>query len=300
MQDINQRFSPEYKSNASPVLQTSNASPTTNVYIKEASSKYYRSGSNSPVGFKERYVSEIKPDRYGLQTKTEERSREYFGGDVKTLNSSFETEPKSFDSQISDYRSSPDAKSFEPVSGRYDYRRDEAQNISKDKDYYRSNPEIHRRYVQDVRRYEESYHDSLRRDKHENRVNKESRFTTDRFLDPGERKDKLGDSGRFSFTFVKDGGGGFSCIFFTVIGLVISYRAGIENDFKSRDSFCYRRRHMGLDSEEDEGFASSLLIASERQHTEENINRPRYRLTDCRDDDPYRHLETMDRYRSEY
>ncbi|XP_057659153.1 uncharacterized protein LOC130895699 isoform X2 [Diorhabda carinulata] len=80
--------------------------------------------------------------------------------------------------------------------------------------------------------------------------------------------------------------------------------SGIENDFRkeSTDNFRSRSRRSRKDycnESEDEGFASSLLIASERQHTEENIGQRRHGDYDSdravsREDDPYRHVETMD------
>lgn len=109
------------------------------------------------------------------------------------------------------------------------------------------------------RDYQETYHDSLRREK-ESRTSPTSKWSG-RYYD---HKDKLGDS-------------------------------GIENDFK-RDGTTPRsstQRREYLNDSEDEGFASSLLIASERQHTEDMINRKKGRDYDSdRDrDDSYRRLE---------
>lgn len=39
--------------------------PRKNVYVSEKTSKYFRSGSTSPVGFKEKYISETKKDSFG-------------------------------------------------------------------------------------------------------------------------------------------------------------------------------------------------------------------------------------------
>ncbi|CAH0551686.1 unnamed protein product [Brassicogethes aeneus] len=239
LNDISANHSPEY-----------NGQPA-NVYVSESSSKYYRSGSASPVGYKEKYVSETKTDKNGERYTTESRSKKYFGDHPKDIRnghnySSFENEPKSFDSQISDYRSSPENRQFEASHNRYNVR-SEKQKIFKDRDHYKSTPEIHhqRDYTNG---YRDSYHESLKREKHDDSLLNSSKYRSERYLDhsESERKDKFGDS-------------------------------GIENDFRRDSSENYRvtrpprRRDYGNESE-DEGFASSLLIASERQHTEDSIN----------------------------
>lgn len=100
-------------------LRQSPAKVTSSSYVTEKTSKYVRHGSSSPAGFTEKFRSETMTDRDGLQHKTESRSRETFGendrigqNDRYKINeyryNSFENEPKSFDSQISDYRSSPE------------------------------------------------------------------------------------------------------------------------------------------------------------------------------------------------
>ncbi|XP_017777541.1 PREDICTED: uncharacterized protein LOC108563391 [Nicrophorus vespilloides] len=247
----------------------------TNVYVTETSSRYYRSGSASPIGVKEKFVSETKTDRNGVQYTTNVHTKKYLGTDERDgfkdyRYNSFENEPKSFDSQISDYRSSPENRHFE-TSHRTSHHSSnnkytaKTEKLSKDRDYYKSNPEIaHRAYnYDDHRRYQDSYHDSLKREKHE--------AVNGKYFDQNEceRKDKFGDS-------------------------------GIENDFR-RDSGERRHRRKEFSNEsEDEGFASSLLIASERQHTEDNFakrnkkgydsDRDRYN----REDDPYRHVESME------
>lgn len=42
-----------------------NKSSKNNVYVSEKSSKYYRGGSTSPIGYKEKYVSETETDAFG-------------------------------------------------------------------------------------------------------------------------------------------------------------------------------------------------------------------------------------------
>lgn len=263
------RQSPEYTPNKS-----------TNVYISESSSKYYRGGSKSPTGYKETYTSESKTDDRGEKFRTESREKEYFGDPNDAFDSrykldylGFENEPKSFDSQISDYRSSPENRNFDPS---HDYRspynkyksKAERQTLT-NREYFKSNPEIYRRNYEDEHGTQESYHDSLRRDRYENKME-----STKRYFDNVDRKDRFGDS-------------------------------GIENDFR-RDSgdnirvSRHPRREFSNDSE-DEGFASSLLIASERQHTEDNfITRKQKHDYDSdrsyrkyeRDD--YRHVDGME------
>ncbi|XP_031328545.1 uncharacterized protein DDB_G0283697 isoform X1 [Photinus pyralis] len=231
-----------------------------NQYVSET--KYYRHGSSSPVGYTETYVTKSKTDRNGNTQTTKTHSRK---------DHRYSAEPKSIDSQIIDYRSSP-----ENVSRRnelnHDYRysrsskyvtRDEKQKLSKDREHYRSNPEIiQRNYNNNYDGYQETYHDSLKRETSTPKQRSERKYF-DR--SDSDRKDRLGDS-------------------------------GIENDFK-RSSGHYRRRRGDYNDSEDEGFASSLLIASERQHTEDNIN------TRSRDDS-FRNLEHMDykvyRGRNEY
>ncbi|KAJ8924285.1 hypothetical protein NQ315_007077, partial [Exocentrus adspersus] len=277
LQDNTMRISPEYLQNTTP----------TNVYISESTSKYYRGGSTSPVGYTEKYFSEIRKDKYGQPRKVESRSKQYFGKDsieydnrIKSNGyqyNGFDSEPKSFDSQISDYRSSPENRHFETSHNKSNsrYTNVETQKIFKDRDMYKSTPEIHQNSYRDAQ-YHDSYHDSLRREKAENRVVNSSKYRSDRYLDQteSERKDKFGDS-------------------------------GIENDFRrdSGDNFRVNRpsrsRREYCNESEDEGFASSLLIASERQHTEDNINQRRRRNYDSdransREDDSYRHLEHMD------
>lgn len=100
-------------------LRQSPAKMTSANYVTEKTSKYHRHGSSSPVGFTEKYSSETVTDRDGLQRKSESRSRETFGvsdrigqSEQSKINeyryNSLENEPKSFDSQVSDYRSSPE------------------------------------------------------------------------------------------------------------------------------------------------------------------------------------------------
>ncbi|XP_074042526.1 uncharacterized protein isoform X3 [Leptinotarsa decemlineata] len=268
LNDNSLRTSPEYIKNPTP----------TNIYVTETSSKYYRGRSGSPVGFREKYVSETRPGKYGKPHTTESRSMQFFGEaedrlDFETSNgyygNGFDSEPKSFDSQISDYRSSPENRKFE-TSHRHQVRDERQQHSLKDRTIYKSSPDIH------LRSYQES-NNSLQRDKVESRTSF-SKYASDRYMDENERKDKFVDS-------------------------------GIENDFRrdSGDNFRVTRqrpRREYCNESEDEGFASSLLIASERQHTEDNFNQRRRREYDSdrahsREDDPYRNLESME-YRSKF
>lgn len=281
------RQSPEYSPNK-----------TTNVYISESNSKYYRGGSKSPSGYKETYLAETKTDDSGEKYRNESHTKEYFGDRnqrndfdkrYKLTDYSYNgfDEPKSFDSQISDYRSSPENRIFDspdykpPYNNKYKSKMEKQQTL-KNREYYKSNPEIYRKTYDDREEPQETYHDSLRRERYENRYVSSSKYRTERYFDQTEcdRKDKFGDS-------------------------------GIENDFRrdSGENFRVSRtpvnhhREFSNDSE-DEGFASSLLIASERQHTEDNFNTRRhkhdydsdrsYRKNDSERDDPYKHTERMD------
>ncbi|XP_071054414.1 zinc finger CCCH domain-containing protein 13 [Onthophagus taurus] len=274
------RISPEY----SPKTNKNNVN---NVYITETNSKYYRSGSASPVGYKETYTSETMIDRKGEKHKTESRNRQYFGEPERITYkdrfkedyryNSFENEPKSFDSQISDYRSSPENNRYFETSQNYrsthkDKYLKTNQHIRKDRNVYKSNPEIHHRSYDNYKYddgYQETYHDSLKREKHDNRTS--SKYRNERYFDQNdnERKDKFGDS-------------------------------GIENDFRrdSGDNFKLPRsdkKREPSNESEDEGFASSLLIASERQHTEDNFARRRREARDSKEkDDHFRNLESME------
>lgn len=250
-------------SNNSPELYT----PRVNKYVSETTSRYYRHGSSSPVGFTENYRSETKTDRHGEKSITESRSRTVENDrngrnlDYNNRYDRFESEPKSLESQVSDYRSSPENGStnrkYFTSQETKEYRthskyKPKLEKLSKDRDHYKSNPEIINRnydsYKYDQDRYaSETYHDSLKRQKHESRSRDDLKHS-EKYFDDRDRKDKFGDS-------------------------------GIENDFR-RDSGenvrltrTYTQTYRSNNESEDEGFASSLLIASERQHTEDNFNK---------------------------
>lgn len=234
--DKNLKYSPE-----SPV-------PGANIYTSETTSRYHRSGSASPIGFKDKYPTESRMNGNTDQYASTQYVTKYIGDQKKSYNRyNYDYEPKSFDSQASDYRSSPENRHFEASQ---DYRNKyssklESSKVSDGRDYYKSTPDLRHEYKSNFDR-------------------------TD-----SERKDKFGDS-------------------------------GIENDFRrdSGDKFkrpTKQRRDICNDSE-DEGFASSLLIASERQHTEDSLAKKKreyeaergYRKNEA--DDAYRNIEGMDRY----
>ncbi|XP_050510243.1 uncharacterized protein LOC114328375 isoform X3 [Diabrotica virgifera virgifera] len=244
------RTSPEYLKNPYP----------TNVYVTETTSKHYKSGSSSPVGYTEKYSSETRTDKHGKHHTKESRSVQYLGNEHKERleyenrgrpnghhYNGFDNEPKSFDSQIS---SSPENRRYETS---HSYKKDEYRT------FHKSTPDIYR-----------SHQDSLQRENVERRTGS-SNYRSEYYED-SDRRERFADS-------------------------------GIENDFRrdSRDNFRSRPRHRRdyCNESEDEGFASSLLIASERQHTEDNINNRKRRDYDSdravsREDDQYRHIETMD------
>lgn len=237
--------------------------------------KYYKSGSASPVGFREKYVSETHTDKNGKPQTTESRSRRYFGEeDHENIHkrdyryNGFESEPKSFDSQLSDYRSSPENIRIFEASPHHSnkYKHKSTKQITKNKDHYKSNPEINQNcYKYDDREYRKAYHDSLKREK----INSTKRY----FDQTDERKDRFGDSG-IENDFRRDSGE--------------SFPANRSN--KPHEEFC--------NESEDEGFASSLLIASERQHTEDNFARKQKREYDSdksyHREEPFRNLENME------
>lgn len=215
-----------------------------NVYISESTSRYHRKGSESPVGFIEKHVSETHTDRFGERFNTESHTKKYFGDrkdDVEYITSGrYPYEPKSMESQLSDYRSSPESRRFEASQNRsndrYAVKVERQHRLSKERSIYQSNPEIYKHREEPS--LDNSYHDSLRRERRG--------YKSERYLDQGvgDRKDKLGDS-------------------------------GIENDIRREETYRPERRRMygvRTTESEDEGFASSLLIASERQHTEEAVN----------------------------
>ncbi|XP_018330901.1 uncharacterized protein LOC108740889 [Agrilus planipennis] len=235
-------------------------------FITEKTSKHYRHGSTSPVGFTEKYVTESRYDKDGQTLRNDYRIRENFGENSpdsaeyekryksSNYNNSFDNEPTSFDSHISDYRSSPEnsGRRFETSqtykhhhSNKYASKGD--GRLLRSREHFKSNPEItHRSYEDPFRdRYNESYHDSLRREKYEKDRRSPTKYRSERYLErnDSERKDKFGDS-------------------------------GIENDFKrdSAENFRPRSSPQREYDSEDEGFASSLLIASERQHTDDSFN----------------------------
>lgn len=256
-----------------------NGNSYANKYVSE--SKYYRHGSTSPVGYTETYATETKTDKNGNRHTTETHLRK----DLSDKNRGnfcykYNNEPKSLDSQISDYRSSPEnvARRLDTTDYKYCHSnkymsRDEKQRLNKDREQYRSNPEIIQKNY-DNYDDQETYHDSLKREKHESRTSTPKHRPERKYFDRTDfdRKDRLGDS-------------------------------GIENDFKRDSAENYRvsrastQRRDYCNESEDEGFASSLLIASERQHTEDNINNRKSKNgyeSDKGYKDDYRNIESME------
>lgn len=237
------RSSPDYQTNYSPKIDK---------YVSEKTSRYYRRGSDSPVGYSEKYIAETKVDRHGEKYSKESRTKTKYG-DYNDYNR-YDNEPKSFDSQASDYRSSPEnlntrkayfvQRSESPQAFRtiYTNKYKKSERVLKERDHYKSNPEINYNYDDRNRFVSDTFHDSLRRQKSEDSPTHKEKY----FNNIEERKDKFGDSG-IENDFRRDSGERI-------------VRSGIQS---------YRTRELSNESE-DEGFASSLLIASERQHTEDN------------------------------
>lgn len=240
----------------SPDYQNNSHSPKVDSYVCEKSSRYYRRGSSSPTGYTEKYMSETKIDKHGEKYSKESRTKTKYGDYNDYNRDRYDNEPKSFDSQASDYRSSPEnlntrksyfvprSESPQAFKTIYTNKYKKSERTLKERDHYKSNPEINYNYDDRNRFVSETFHDSLRRQKSD-----ESPKHKEKYFDSiEEKKDKFGDS-------------------------------GIENDFR-RDSGerivrsgvqSYRTRELSNESE-DEGFASSLLINSERQHTDDNAN----------------------------
>lgn len=133
-------------------------SPPSNVYLTTTtteSSRYYRTGSTSPTFEEKKYYAESTTRRGSDEKKTIESKFEkrcqanhtkiYQGdekvhlGNTKNYNErkrdSYDIdEPKSFESHGTDYRSSPE--------NRYRSKVEKKQSGLKNRDYYRSNPEI--------------------------------------------------------------------------------------------------------------------------------------------------------------
>lgn len=277
------RASPEYPNNYSPKFDQ---------YVSEKSSRYYRHGSSSPVGYTEKYTLETKVDKTGEKYQKESRSKTKYTDknetDYNDYRNRYDNEPKSLDSQVSDYRSSPEnnnrkyfvPKAESPKAFRtiYTNKYKKSERISKERDHYKSNPEIY--VYEDRNRFvSDSFHDSLRRQKSAESPKREKYFDSIE-----ERKDKFGDSG-IENDFRRDSGEN-----------VRLTRSGIQN---------YRTRELSNESE-DEGFASSLLIAPERQHVEETTNTRRSRREYDSDrevkgynkDNDYRHQDNYEYKRS--
>ncbi|XP_050308103.1 uncharacterized protein LOC126744646 isoform X2 [Anthonomus grandis grandis] len=218
-----------------------------NVFISEKSSKYYRSGAASPLDCKEKFVIESKKDDFG-ERHFESRTKRYYGTPNDPISNKYEldNEPKS----LSDYRSSPENNQFESshhTTTHNGYRTEKPKQLIKDKHIYKSTPEMY--YDNHFRSAHSSYHESLPRGNKIESKNSQ-KFRSERFLNRNEsdrRTDRLADS-------------------------------GIENDLRRDSSENYpvarpRRGDSDLYNEsEDEGFASSLLIANEKNHTDTNLH----------------------------
>ncbi|XP_060536941.1 uncharacterized protein LOC132708567 isoform X2 [Cylas formicarius] len=164
---------------------------------------------------------------------------------------SFDSEPKSFDSQASEYRSSPENRQFDPSHSLNKRTYYERHKLLKNKKIYKSTPEIHPapKYRNDNSR-DTSYHDSLRKEK------KIDPYINSKMYDLD--KSYCSNSGSIS-------------------KLDKFIDSGIETDIKRESADSYRltkasRRYKEYFNEsEDEGFASSLLINNERQHPEDRF-----------------------------
>lgn len=274
--------------------------PPANVYTTETRSKYYKSESRSPMGYNKNYTTETKingseekypNDPYIPKTYYRER----LNGDddaYKRKNYNYNGyESKNFETHLSDYRSSPENnRNFETIHYSKSSYKPEKRETLKHKEYHKSNPEIYHDSYENREGYQKTYHDSLRRERYENKYNASSKYQNERYLDQTEydRKDKFGDSG-IENDFRRDSGENFRVT-------------------RNVSSNHHHRREPSNDSE-DEGFASSLLIASERQHTDDNfMNRKQkhdydsdvsYRRSEK--EDVYRHMENVEyKYPREY
>lgn len=224
-----------------------------------------------------------------------------------------EYEPPSLDSQASGPRYSPDIKKYKSrtirtgssqdglnTHSRYTSSKYKQEKFGNSKDHYASNPEIVKRGKSNLEeQYDssrpETFHNSLRRnkqnasDKHFRNQLDYSEQTSSRSLrqhDSEERRD-LGyggetsgpESSRSRYENDRDRENKFADS-----GIENDYRKDSNGDINLRravsSSKGVRRSRGDLRNEsEDEGFASSLLIASERQHTEDNHPPPKPRYT---------------------
>lgn len=329
----NTRYTPEkdYAGNSSPI--------ETRQYTSESSSRYYKDGKNLASGFNEKYSSDIKKDKEGTLTRSENRSRSKFNPVTSTFEPVSEKEldrrefidrrlaeepretkyfsqkssryfppepeyePPSLDSQTSGPRYSPDARKYKQKGSRpYTSSQDGLHTTSRyntkhkhekfgnSRDHYASNPEI----VQKSRdEYDptrpETYHNSLRRQRHNNsdrhyRIQddylEQSSSRSLRQQDSNGKKDYLEEmsgpeSSRSRYENDRDRDNKFADS-----GIENDYRKDSNGDIHSRGAVITSSRGFHTkntrgeqrNESEDEGFASSLLIASERQHTEDNCS----------------------------
>ncbi|KAK9886216.1 hypothetical protein WA026_015735 [Henosepilachna vigintioctopunctata] len=214
----------------------------TNMFISESTLKY-KNKSVSPVGHPGLHTNSYV-DQYVMDSRKkyfEDRKDEV----EYVTNGRYPFEQKIPHNRITNSRLSPDRRHFESnhfKNDRFSNKIERQQRLSKDRAIYQSNPEIYdnKKEPHSV----DSYHDSLRREK---RV-----YRSEKYLDQNEneRKDRFGDS-----------------------GIESDIRRDCVDNIRTEPRRLYGIRNV---ESEDEGFASSLLIANERQHTEEAVNNRKF------------------------
>ncbi|XP_077283806.1 bloated isoform X2 [Arctopsyche grandis] len=213
-------------------------------------------------------------------------------------------EPPSLDSQASGPRYSPEDRKYKKAytssqdglnsTSRYKHKH---EKFGSNRDHYASNPEIAQKradaFNENRDEYDpsrpETYHNSLRRQSH-NKSDKHYRMSDDYLEQTSSRSLRQQDSnGKKDYGEETSGPESSRSRYdndrdrdnkFADSGIENDYRKDSNGDIHSRgavpssskDYHGRKPKSEPRNESEDEGFASSLLIASERQHTEDNCS----------------------------
>ncbi|GLV39616.1 uncharacterized protein CBL_08317 [Carabus blaptoides fortunei] len=221
-------------------------SPVVSRTVTEIRSSSRRHGSTSPVQLRSRNISESETERHVKESRiihTDSRQLFEYERIYDCANEVYDSKPATV--PISYHPSENINNAFNKYK-----QKSEKSTMSKDRDYYKSTPDIHSDaydvpYKNDHHFVSETYHDSLRRHKHNGTAEETSKSKKKYFMHSRDGKDKYGDS-----------------------GIVNDINRSPGENGKSPQPY----QHRSSNESEDEGFASSLLIASEKQHTEENFD----------------------------
>lgn len=233
---------------SSPEILHRMHSPVVSRTVTEIRSSSRRHGSTSPVDFRSRNISESDTERQVKETHvvhTDSRQLFEYEQIYDCANEVYDSKPQTVLSPTSYHPSENINNAFNKYK-----QKSEKSTMLKDRDYYKSTPDIHSDaydvpYKNGHHFVSETYHDSLRRHKHNGTAEESSKTKKKYFMHSRERKDKYGDS-----------------------GIVNDINRSPGENGKSPQSY----QHRSNNDSEDEGFASSLLIASEKQHTEDNFD----------------------------